>query len=70
MSFKGTKWQNIKDNERIINLKNSYRVLLTRARQGLIIFIPKGDLDDYTRLPEFYDETYNYLRKLGIKEIK
>ena len=67
--FKGTKWQNI--NKDIIKnyLLNAYRVLLTRARQGMIIFIPNGSIDDKTRLPEYYDETFLYLKKIGIKEI-
>ena len=68
-SFRGAKWQNINDEERIIYLKNAYRVLLTRARQGLIIFIPNGEITDPTRSPDFYGGTYNYLRELGIKEI-
>ena len=68
-SFRGAKWQNINDEERIIYLKNAYRVLLTRARQGLIIFIPKGEITDPTRNPDFYEGTYHYLRELGIKEI-
>ena len=50
-------------------LKNAYRVLLTRARQGMIIFIPKGDASDHTRDPKYYDETYEYLKKVGIQEI-
>jgi superfamily I DNA and/or RNA helicase len=50
-------------------LKNAYRVLLTRARQGLIIFIPEGNEKDYTRKREYYDGTYNYLKSIGIKEI-
>ncbi|UTJ05095.1 DUF2075 domain-containing protein [Arcobacter roscoffensis] len=67
--FKGTKWQNI--NKEIIKsyLLNAYRVLLTRARQGMIIFIPYGSIDDKTRLPEFYDETFNYIKRIGIEEI-
>jgi len=67
--FKGTKWQNI--NKSIIKnyLLNAYRVLLTRARQGMIIFIPNGSEDDKTRLPEFYDETFDYLKEIGIQEI-
>jgi len=67
--FRGTSWQKMKDEESIIYLKNAYRVLLTRARQGLIIFIPKGDINDPTRLPEFYDKTYEYLKEIGLKEI-
>ena len=50
-------------------LKNAYRVLLTRARQGFIIFIPEGDSLDLTRQPEFCDETYRFLLNLGIEEI-
>ena len=50
-------------------LKNAYRVLLTRARQGLVIFVPEGDLDDETRRPEYYDGTYAYLKSLGLQEI-
>lgn len=49
--------------------KNSYRVLLTRARQGYIIYVPKGNSDDATRKPEYYDQTYDYLKKIGIREI-
>ena len=44
---------------------NAYRVLLTRARQGLITFVPEGDIQDPTRDPEFYDGTYEYLIKCG-----
>lgn len=62
-------WTHIttEDNKRY--LKNAYRVLLTRARQGMVIFIPKGDKTDITRLPEFYDNTYEYLKALGLPEI-
>jgi hypothetical protein len=67
--FKGTKWQNV--NKDIVKnyLLNAYRVLLTRARQGMIIFIPNGSEDDKTRLPEFYDETFEYLKQIGIEEL-
>ena len=50
-------------------LKNAYRGLLTRARQGLVIFVPEGDPDDETRRPEYYDGTYAYLKSLGLQEI-
>ena len=50
-------------------LINAYRVLLTRARQGIVVFVPKGDLNDQTRLPEFYDETYSYLLECGFNSI-
>ena len=69
-SFRGNKWQKIKKGERQAFLKNAYRVLLTRARQGMIIVVPEGNKDDPTRLPEFYDPTYNYLKMLGLPVIK
>jgi len=68
-SFVGSRWNNINKTEKIKYLINSYRVLLTRARQGMIIYIPPGDSEDQTSLPEFYELTYNYLISLGIKEI-
>jgi DUF2075 family protein len=68
-SFKGSKWQKINKQERKKYLLNAYRVLLTRARHGMIIVIPAGDPDDITRLPEFYDSTYEYLKNLGLAEI-
>ena len=68
-SFTGSNWNKIGKEERIKYLLNSYRVLLTRARQGLIIYIPIGDPTDETSLPKFYDYTYNYLKDLGIKDI-
>lgn len=68
----GTKWQNI---NKPINREyqiNAYRVLLTRARQGMIIVVPNGDYGvppDETRKPEWYDGIYNYLKEIAIKEI-
>ncbi len=67
--FKGTKWQKIKNENDKEYLKNSYRVLLTRARQGFVIYVPKGNEEDETRLPLFYDRTFEYLRSIGIPEI-
>ncbi|MBQ7550319.1 MAG: DUF2075 domain-containing protein [Bacteroidales bacterium] len=68
-SFSGNKWNTMRNAEKILYLKNTYRVLLTRARQGMVIFIPKGNESDHTRLPEYYNETYNYLKSIGIEEI-
>ncbi len=65
----GTKWNNVNKTERQLYRKNAYRVLLTRARQGMILFIPKGDPEDPTRLPEYYDATYEYLKSIGIPEL-
>jgi hypothetical protein len=64
-SFAGNKWQNIKSESRKEYLKNAYRVLLTRARQGMVVVVPNGDLEDPTRKKEYYDETFNYLASIG-----
>jgi len=55
--------------ENILYLKNAYRVLLTRARQGFIIFIPEGDEYDITMKPSFYDGIYEYFKEIGIVEL-
>tara|TARA_Y100001936_G_C16057671_1_gene662101 strand:- start:179 stop:2152 length:1974 start_codon:yes stop_codon:yes gene_type:complete len=68
-NFKGGKWNNVNQPDGQLYLKNAYRVLLTRARQGLIIFIPEGNNEDYSRQTTFYDGTYSYLKKIGIEEI-
>ncbi len=68
-SFRGNKWQRIKKLERQAYQKNAYRVLLTRARQGMVLFVPEGADDDHTRPKKYYDSTYRYLRALGINEI-
>ena len=65
----GNKWNRINKKERKEYQLNAYRVLLTRARQGMVICVPKGNPDDHTRQPEFYDGTYNYLKSIGFKEI-
>ena len=68
-SFVGDKWNQIKKPERQKYLKNAYRVLLTRARQGMIIVIPSGDQEDPTRKAEFYDSIFEYLQEIGFKVI-
>lgn len=70
LKFVGTKWQNIKSTDNILYLKNAYRVLLTRARQGFVIFVPTGDETDMTAKPEYYDGIYRYLKSVGIKELE
>lgn len=70
LKFVGTKWQNIKSADNILYLKNAYRVLLTRARQGFVIFVPRGDETDMTAKPEYYDGIYRYLKSVGIKELE
>ena len=64
--FRGTKWQSIKNLDNQIYLRNAYRVLLTRARQGMVIFVPPGAPADPTRSSAYYDSTFNYLTDLGI----
>ena len=64
--FRGSRWCNVRKPENKYYLLNAYRVLLTRARQGMVIFIPPGDPTDPTRSPEFYDSTFQYLNDLGI----
>jgi hypothetical protein len=66
LAFKGTKWQNVNQEARKTYLINAYRVILTRARQGLVIYVPKGEPADPTRPPEFYDETAAFLVSCGI----
>lgn len=70
LKFVGTKWQNIKSADNILYLKNAYRVLLTRARQEFVIFVPTGDETDMTAKPEYYDGIYRYLKSVGIKELE
>src|SRR5688572_30571654 len=60
-SFRGKRWQRINRGELQKYLLNAYRVLLTRARQGMVIFVPDGDDTDPTRKARFYDETHDYL---------
>ena len=64
--FRGAKWQNVKNADNRSYLKNAYRVLLTRARQGMVIFVPEGDEADHTRPPAYYDSTFQYLVEVGI----
>lgn len=66
-SFRGNRWQRIKKNDRKLYQKNAYLVLLTRARQGMVVCIPPGDADDPTRDPSFYDPTFNYLTQMGFE---
>jgi Uncharacterized conserved protein (DUF2075) len=64
--FRGDRWCNVASSDNRRYLRNAYRVLLTRARQGMVIFVPPGDASDPTRSPDFYDPTFNYLRQLGV----
>jgi 23S rRNA pseudoU1915 N3-methylase RlmH len=68
-NFKGSRWMNINQDITKAYLKNTYRVLLTRARQGMVILIPNGSKLDHTRPNEFYDETWEYMKQIGIEEL-
>lgn len=70
-SFRGTRWNKRNKADQRRYLLNSYRVLLTRSRQGMVIFVPKGtDPEmDPTRDSSYYDAIYSYLSKCGIKEL-
>lgn len=69
MQFKGSRWQGVNDEARKAYIANSYRVLLTRARQGLIVFVPRGSEDDATRPPPTYDEIFRFLLDCGFVEL-
>jgi hypothetical protein len=68
-SFKGTKWQIVRDDKRRQFILNKYRVLLTRAREGMVIFVPRGDPADWTRPTSHYDSIAEYLASCGIFEL-
>lgn len=69
-SFRGNRWNKINKEERKNYQKNAYRVLLTRARQGMVIVVPSGDSEDPTRSPNFYDATFEYLKDIGFTVIE
>jgi len=68
-SFKGTKWQKVGNQDMQKFIINKYRVLLTRAREGMVIFVPTGNKDDPTRNPEYYDSIADYLISCGVIEL-
>jgi hypothetical protein len=67
--FTGTKWQNVNDPTRKAYLTNAYRVLFTRARQGIVVFVPEGDPSDATRQPEYYNGAADFLIRCGIRPL-
>ncbi len=68
-SFRGNGWQRIHADQRKKYLKNAYRVLLTRARQGMVVVVPPGDSEDPTRDAAYYDQTFEYLSRAGMSLI-
>lgn len=67
--FRGTAWQNFNDKYQKAYLTNAYRVLLTRARQGMVLYVPEGDEADPTRSPEYYDGTWKVSEGLGLEVV-
>ncbi len=67
--FRGNNWQRRLKKADQNYLENAYRVLLSRARQGMVIFIPEGEHTDSTRQPSFYQETYDYLVRCGLRTL-
>jgi hypothetical protein len=67
--FSGNKWNNVNAEGKQQFLVNAYRVLLTRARQGMVLVVPEGADDDPTRRPAYYDPTYKFLKSIGLQEI-
>lgn len=68
-SFGGTKWKNVNKDVQKEFIENKYRVLMTRAREGMIIYVPQGDKEDKTTSPEFYDPIFKYLVSCGLQII-
>jgi hypothetical protein len=68
--FRGSRWQNVNNTENQSYLRNAYRVLLTRARQGMVIFVPPGNPEDPTRSPLYYDRTFEYLKSIGVPALE
>jgi len=68
-SFVSNRWNVMRKADRRNYLRNAYRVLLTRARQGMVIFVPPGNSADPTRAPHFYDSTFQYLTDVGVSTI-
>jgi DUF2075 family protein len=64
--FRGDRWTNVRNEDNQRFLLNAYRVLLTRARQGMAIFVPPGDRRDATRPPDYYDPLFASLADVGI----
>jgi hypothetical protein len=68
-SFRGDTWTKVHKTDRKRYMLNAYRVLLTRARQGMVVFVPPGDAKDATRLPAYYDGVWNWLDQVGVKSL-
>jgi hypothetical protein len=65
--FRGSRWTTVHNAENQRYMRNAYRVLLTRARQGMVIYVPPGDASDPTRSPQVYDGTFELMSRIGIE---
>lgn len=70
LQFKGTRWQAVNDETRKAYVANAYRVLLTRSRQGMVVFVPEGSNEDATRPPAVYQAIYNFLKNCGFDDLE
>lgn len=70
LQFKGTRWQAVNDAARRVYVANAYRVLLTRGRQGMVVFVPEGSNDDATRPPAVYQAIYAFLKDCGLDDLE
>lgn len=68
-AFRGTDWQEVRDTTRQQYILNKYRVLMTRAREGMVIWVPRGDVKDRTRPAQEYDQIAEYLQACGLRQI-
>jgi DUF2075 family protein len=64
--FRGSSWKKVRKEAQIQYMRNKYRVLLTRARRGMVLWVPTGDPTDPTREPDLFDFTAAYLTELGV----
>jgi hypothetical protein len=67
--FYGTNWRNVTDVAERQYLVNKYRVLLTRARRGTVIWVPPGDPDDDSRDPGLPNQTAGFLESCGVPSL-
>lgn len=70
LQFKGTRWQAVNNEARQAYVANAYRVLLTRGRQGMVVFVPEGSSEDATRTPTIYQATYAFLKDCGFEDLE
>lgn len=68
-TFSGTKWNKVNNPEKRENIRNTYRVLMSRARDSLVIWVPPGDVEDSTRSPQVMDQTAKYLMACGVSTL-